>query len=180
MDQASPRLSPGEIAHFAKLTSDYVRSQRDRFYASGQTIEEVHVETLQTFFPLQLLREVRVAQAVRVPDPPFYGDLKRIGISNLPSFSDMSAVTFIDVLAFQDKLTVSILFHELVHALQYRFLGADAFANLYVSGFLKSGSYDGVPLEINAYQLQGRFDANRAQPFSVEAEVERWASEKRF
>ena len=44
----------------------------------------------------------------------------------------------------------------MVHVLQYRLLGIEEFARLYVRGYLHGG-YDGTPLEVCAYQLDGRF-----------------------
>src|SRR2546429_7268300 len=46
------------------------------------------------------------------------------------------------------------LFHELVHAEQYRQLGVGRFAELYIRGFLSGGGYDGIPLEVNAYRSE--------------------------
>jgi hypothetical protein len=39
-----------------------------------------------------------------------------------------------------------------------RQLGIPRFAELYVRGFLSGGGYDGIPLEINAYDLCGKFE----------------------
>lgn len=41
-------------------------------------------------------------------------------------------------------------------------------------GFPNGGSYEAIPLERNAYDLDTRFVATLAKPFSVEAEVEKW------
>jgi hypothetical protein len=48
---------------------------------------------------------------------------------------------------------------------------------LYVRGFLSGGSYDGIPLEVNAYALGRQFEVN--QQFSVAEEVARWVREER-
>jgi hypothetical protein len=50
-----------------------------------------------------------------------------------------------------------LLFHELVHVEQYRKLGIPRFSELYVRGFLNGGSYEAIPLEVNAYSLEDRF-----------------------
>jgi hypothetical protein len=50
-------------------------------------------------------------------------------------------------------------------------LGLDEFARLYVTGFLNGGSYEKIPIEIHAYGLQGRVEANPSQAFSVEDDV---------
>jgi len=49
-----------------------------------------------------------------------------------------------------------------------------------VRGFLKGGSYDEIPLEVNAYTLEERFQNNPQRGFSVQQEVARWAAEGRF
>src|SRR5205085_5011574 len=72
------------------------------------------------------------------------------------------------------------LFHELVHVEQYRQLGIPRFSELYVGGFLNGGSYEAIPLEVNAYTLGGRFESEPRRMFSVEDEVGRWAAEGRL
>jgi hypothetical protein len=50
-------------------------------------------------------------------------------------------------------------------------LGLSGFAAQYVKGFLNGGSYEAIPLEMNAYELDARFAAETAKCFSVEDEV---------
>jgi hypothetical protein len=57
---------------------------------------------------------------------------------------------------------------------QYAKLGLEEFAARYVKGFLDGGCYEAIPLETNAYQLEGRFGAAPKKPFSVANEVESW------
>jgi len=76
--------------------------------------------------------------------------------------------------------TDALLFHELVHVEQYRQLGIPRFAELYARGFLRGGGYDGIPLEVNAHTLGGRYESNPAQQFAVTDEVRRWITEGRF
>lgn len=47
-------------------------------------------------------------------------------------------------------------------------------------GFLNGGGYDGIPLEINAYALGGRFERNPRTRISVADEVGAWVREGRF
>ena len=114
----------------------------------------------------------------RVPNPPFYQELEKLGFSGLPDFTTMAAITFDDVVVFHDPLTPQLIFHELVHVLQYRLLGIEEFARLYVRGYLHGG-YDGTPLEVCAYQLDGRFITGSVG-FDVEAEVRAWIESGRF
>jgi hypothetical protein len=116
----------------------------------------------------------------RFPNPPFNVPLRRMGFTNLPSFSTMAAVTFCDVVVSHQPFTDGLLFHELVHVEQYRQLGTPSFAELYVRGFVSGGGYDGIPLEINAYDLSGKFERSPRARFSVADEVGAWIREGRF
>jgi len=71
-----------------------------------------------------------------------------------------------------DPLENALLFHELVHAVQYKHLGLMGFSERYVRGFLSGGAYEEIPLEKQAYALEAQFAANPYRPFSVEQEVE--------
>jgi hypothetical protein len=45
-----------------------------------------------------------------------------------------------------EAFTGMLLFHELVHVVQYEKLGSERFTSRHVTGFLSGGSYDEVPL----------------------------------
>lgn len=92
----------------------------------------------------------------------------------------MARITFDNVVVFRIPLTESILFHELVHVEQYRQLGVQRLAELYLTGFMRGGGYEEIPMEANAYELGRRFEANPCSPFSVEAEVRSWIHKARF
>ena len=91
---------------------------------------------------------------------------------SLPDFAHMAAFTFVDTIVSYESLTNELLFHELVHVVQYQKLGLADFAGEYLRGFLSGGSYEAIPLERNAYQLAARFVAAPTRPFSVETEVQ--------
>src|SRR5436853_935557 len=50
---------------------------------------------------------------------------------------------------------------ELVHVVQYEKLGLKEFAAKYVTGFLSGGSYEAIPLEMNADEVQRWIDTGR-------------------
>ncbi len=114
----------------------------------------------------------------RVPNPPFYADLEKLGFTGLPDFTTMAAITFDDVVVFHDSMTPQLIFHEMVHVVQYRLLGIDEFARLYVRGYLQGG-YARTPLEVCAYQLDGRFIMGSVG-FDVESEVKSWIDSGAF
>jgi hypothetical protein len=121
-----------------------------------------------------------VLQGERVANPDFYPMLRSLGFNNLPDQSAMAAITFCDVVVSHEPFSNGLLFHELVHVEQYRQLGIPRFSELYVRGFLNGGSYEAIPLEVNAYTLGGRFEQNPANRFSVADEAGRWIAEGRF
>jgi hypothetical protein len=90
----------------------------------------------------------------------------------------MAAITFNDVIVSHEALSAPLLFHELVHVEQYRQLGVDCFAELYVKGFLDGGSYEAIPIEVNAYGLEGEFRRTPHRGFSVEEAVAAWLREE--
>ena len=44
----------------------------------------------------------------------------------------------------------------------------------YVTGFLRGGSYEQIPLEINAYQLDAKYTRNPKGQFAVDERVQAW------
>jgi hypothetical protein len=137
---------------------------------------------LEPFFDQEVLDSVRVLvlHGERVSNPEFYPMLRSLGFKNLPDQSAMRAITFGDVVVSHESFSNGLLFHEMVHVEQYRQLGIPRFSELYVRGFLNGGSYEAIPLEVNAYTLGGRFEANPGQRFSVEDEVRKWNAEGRL
>jgi hypothetical protein len=64
----------------------------------------------------------------------------------------------------------SLHFHELIHAVQWRALGPEAFLILYADGLAKYG-YERCPLEQIAYAHQRRFSERHGPVYDVETEV---------
>lgn len=166
------QLGAKQIGELATLVAQYIAQQRSEFSRTAHSIDEKYKQTLTPFFPSDVLDKVRVVRG-RVKEPSFYPQLRKMGIDHAPPFADMAGITFEDVVVHVEPLSESLLFHELVHAVQYKHLGVNKFARLYTRGFFEGGSYEEIPLEKQAYALEARFVAQRTVPFSVEAEVER-------
>jgi hypothetical protein len=139
---------------------------------------------MQPFFPPSGLDSTRVVVLAgeQISNPPFYGELMNMGfeLASMPDFSLMAAITFVDTVASSEPFTERLLFHELVHVVRYEKLGLAEFAARYVRGFLNGGSYEAIPLEMNAYELDARFAAASERYFSVTAEVLAWVKGNRF
>jgi hypothetical protein len=171
---ATPRLTREQVTQVSVLVAEYITSQRGKFVSRAAPLSTHQRVGLALFFSREVLDNTRVLvlQGERVPNPEFYPMLNGWGITNLPDQSTMTAITFCDVVVSHAPFSNGLLFHELVHVEQYRQLGIPRFSELYVRGFLNGGSYEAIPLEVNAYMLEGRFEMNPAQQFSVAEEVE--------
>jgi hypothetical protein len=160
----------------------YLQVQRDIYYQVGQPLGQARSSELQGFFTPALLNRVRIVELKerRVANPWFYEEARAMGIENLPDISHKVAVTFLDVVVFNQKITARDLFHGLVHSAQFKLLGLERFAELFVAGFLQARSYFLVPLKAHAFALDTRYAEDPQTPFSVEDEIRRWHTQGRY
>jgi hypothetical protein len=178
----APQLTPEQIAQVSGLVSQYISTQREKYAPRAISLSARQKAAMNGFFSPHLLEGTRllVLRGERVANPDFYPMLRSLGFNNLPDQSAMGAITFSDVVVSHETFSNGLLFHELVHVEQYRQLGIPRFSERYVHGFLTGGSYEAIPLEVNAYTLGGRFESDPRRMFSVEDEVGRWATEGRL
>jgi hypothetical protein len=178
----TPRLTPEQIIQVSGLVSQYITTQREKYAPRAVSLSSQQPAAVAGFFSPQLLESTRVVvlQGERVANPDFYPILRSLGFRNLPDQSMMAAITFSDVVVSHEPFSHGLLFHELVHVEQYRQLAIPHFSELYVRGFLNGGSYEAIPLEVNAYSLEDRFRRDPQRRFSVEQEVANWAAEGRL
>jgi hypothetical protein len=179
---ATPKLTPDQIAQVSELVAGYISAQREKYAPRAVPLSAQQRAPLEPFFAREVIDSVRVLvlEGKRVPNPDFYPMLRGLGFNNLPDQSAMGAITFCDVVVSHERFTAGPLFHELVHVEQYRQLGIPRFSELYVRGFLNGGSYEAIPLEVNAYSLEERFRRDPRRTFSVQAEVGQWLAEGRL
>src|ERR1700723_4519595 len=178
----APQLTPDQIAQVSGLVTQYISTQREKYSPRAVPLSAQQKAAMNGWFSPQVLDGTRllVLQGERVANPDFYPMLRSLGFDNLPDQSTMGAITFSDIVVSHQQFSSGLLFHELVHVEQYRQLGIPRFSELYVRGFLNGGSYEAIPLEVNAYTLEGQFEANHHQRFSVEDEVRKCHAEERL
>jgi len=162
------------------LVGRYIRAQRDRLALTATPLSEISKLRLRQHFSDDDLERVRVALANPLPitDPPFYPLFRWLPL-DIPEPSLVDAITFDYVIAARETMGFPLLFHEMVHVIQYRLLGVKAFARLYVKGFFAGGGYHGIPLERCALEMEQRF-INGPEPFDVEGEIAKWFADKLF
>jgi hypothetical protein len=173
-----PELSEPQIKGVIQQVAGYIESQRQTYQGNAAPLDQNQKVVMAPFFPQSVLDSalIVVLDDERVSNPLFYDELVGIGFppGSLPDFAYMGAITFVDTIASHGPITNQTLFHELVHVVQYEKLGLMEFAAKYVKGFLTGGSYEGIPLEQNAYELDARFAKAPGNAFSVEDEVQEW------
>jgi hypothetical protein len=115
----------------------------------------------------------------RIPEPPFYQTLREMGADehDLLPLADRDAITFDSLILVNPYKAAGsdVIFHELVHVVQYRLLGVDEFVRQYVEGWMAGrdlfpdheSRYHNIPLERVASDLQETYKASHAT-FSVE------------
>jgi hypothetical protein len=171
-----PYLSEAQIGEISGLVSTYIQGQRQNFVGRASNLPSMLHGQMNGFFRPEILHSTHILalQDERVRNPDFYPMLRALGLKDLPEFDTMAAITFEDVIVSHEAFTAPLVFHELVHVEQYRQLGIARFSELYVRGFLLAGSYEAIPLELNAYGLEGVFRQTPHRRFSVEDEVSAW------
>jgi hypothetical protein len=165
------KLSEKQADQLARFVSSYIAAQQAAFGQRAQPIPAELIPQLDRFFPAEVLSTVQVVRG-RAAQPGFYRLARMTGIGHAPAFSEMAGITFEDVVVHAEPLSLALLFHELAHALQYRHLGLDGFRSRQVRGCLSGGSYEQIPLEKQAYELEQRFASNPSPAFSVEDDVQ--------
>jgi hypothetical protein len=156
--------------------SEYLRSEREEYYAIGKPLDGHWRRLMDGYFEPALLDQVRVLELVdeRVANPWFYPKARERGLHHLPDITHKAAVTFLDVVVFNERIGSRDLFHGLVHAAQMKVLGMSEFTELFVRGFLRARSYFLVPMKAHAFALDARFTAHPGIRFSAEHEIRQW------
>jgi hypothetical protein len=156
----------------------WVHAQRTQHRSAGRTLTPEENRTFAPFFDQPILDKARFVTVPAIPNPPFYAPLVAQGIPIPLDFSQTSGITFDDTVLLSASRPVepaqalALLFHELVHVVQFDVAGIDGFVSRYVQGWAQNGfAYERIPLEVQAYGLDARFSASPSQPFSVRTEV---------
>ncbi|MEM7228040.1 MAG: hypothetical protein AAF432_04410 [Planctomycetota bacterium] len=151
------------------LVLPFVRAWMDELHETNawraQPTSSFGFDRLAQYYPAALLDEARVVITDEIPFPP-------VGEAGLDEMMPTSE-TMIDGITFGDMYFIrehraedeALHFHELVHVLQWRLLGPDAFLLRYATEWLSVG-YREAPLEVMAYDLQRAFESGR-ETFNV-------------
>lgn len=179
---AVPQLTGAQLTRAVEWLCLYLRSQHDHYLPAAHPLGKQAKSAMARHFPAPLLDRVRVVElkGARVAVPEFFKQARAMGFDSLPDMPHMESITFLDVIAFNEKLSERALFHALVHTVQIEVLSLERYAELWIRGFLKTRAHFTVPLEVHAFSLASRFLRPVPDKFSVEDEVLRWAADERY
>ena len=156
----------------------WVESQRDVYRPSARDLTETERSVLAPFFDTNTLNLAKIKMVPVIENPGFYSELEDMGIPVILDFSFAAGITFKDTIVVsrpylrQPSPATALIFHELVHVVQYQILGVREFIERYIAAWAENGfDYSAIPLEVEAYRLGRRFEKNQGQTFSVIAEV---------
>lgn len=165
------------LAMLIKHGTEWVKQLREQHRPLGQVLQAEARTTLAPFFEERILDKASFSVMPVIPNPPFYS-LLQPGIPVPIDFTIMAGLTVGDtVLLAESRIDpnaspLPLLFHELVHVVQYDLLGMDEFIRQYVAGWAACGKqYHAIPMEQEAYGLQARFVQETSRAFSVAAIV---------
>ncbi len=168
----------GTVALAAPIGAAWITHRRDVYRRFSEPLAPGIADQLRGYFSSSLLRCAEVARVPTIANP-LGGLLSRFQPPGALDLSTVRGMAFIDTVVIAEGNAhhadneTSLLFHELVHLVQYQLLGTGGFVRAYLAGWLESGkSYLHNPMEAMAFELQDRFD--RGGPsFDVATEVRR-------
>ncbi len=169
-----------QLAYLIDQGERWVREQRGRHRPEAHALHPQTQAALAPFFGAELLGDARFRSVPVIENPEFYDALIAAGQPVPMDFSTARGITFDDTVLLSDQDGVAqgapsgLLFHELVHVVQYRLLGIGGFIHSYVTGWAAAGFvYEAIPLEREAFDLQHRFEREPQSHFCVRTLVSR-------
>src|SRR5438445_4589835 len=151
----------------------WARHLRAEVEPVGQPLSDEIRQKLESFFRDRILLKTKIHFVPVIPNPSFY-DLLPVGtplpfdLTILRGLTIDSVILLAETRIAQKPPPLSLIFHELVHVVQYDLLAIDEFFTQYITGWFRSGrEYRTNPLEKEAYELQARFEEDPSEVFSV-------------
>jgi len=149
------------------LIADWIKKTLAEHATAAKPVASFGFSRLPDYYDAPLLASSKAVAVSRVPMPP----LSAMGLARLGAFErmDMAGMTFFNTyfVRADHAHDESLHFHELVHVMQWRLLGAEKSLALYTGGLEQFG-YRKSPLEVMVFRLQHRFQ-REAKAFNVEA-----------
>jgi hypothetical protein len=150
-------MTPQEFeAAFPKVMS-WIERTLVAYETVARPVNSKNFRRLPLYFSRTQLEAAKFVAVDRISLPP----LSSIGLHRFKEFErgGFDGITYLDTYFLKRRVAdaESLHFHELIHVVQWRLLGAEFFLAMYAGGLEKFG-YRNSPLERMAYDAQKRFD----------------------
>ena len=159
------KLTLHYLVQFFQPIDNWIDDLINQYNAQAKPVSNFSFSRLGSYYPANVLDSTKVVVVNKVPAVP----LASFGLNQFKDFENLDAagITYKNLLFIDSRYAndESVFFHELVHVLQWQYLGAHKFILLYGLGLTNYG-YRESPLEEIAYRAQNVFDTNK-QPFDV-------------
>ena len=163
-------MTPQEFEGAFPAVLDWIRQTLLAHKSRARPVASKEFKRLPLYFSQAQIQATKFVIVERVPVPP----LSSFGLSRFKEFerSDYDGITYLDTyfLKRSGAGNESLHFHEMIHIVQWRLLGAEFFLAMYASGLEKFG-YRDSPLEKMAYEAQELFERS-GSVFDAEKFVE--------
>ena len=172
-------IDTDQFLHFMITNGiSWVSSQRESHRPNARALTPEETASMKAFFSPEVLDEARLHFVPMIENPDFFEEFLKAGQEIPLDFREMSGITFGDTILISEMRDpakgrwLPLLFHELVHVVQYKILGIEEFMRHYVLGWAQNGfEYLRIPLEIQAYTLQSHYEIAPEVPVDVEDRV---------
>lgn len=151
-------MKPDQFAQVYPVLHGWIVSLLRGFEAKARPVSSAGFTRLPQYFGKGLLDEAKYVVVPSIPLPP----LSQIGLAQFSAFEtgNFDGITYLDTFFVkQGRATESLFFHEMIHIVQWKLMGPEAFLAQYADGLEKFG-YAASPLEAMAYNAQRKFEAD--------------------
>jgi len=149
-------MTPEEFRTLYPHVMGWISRTLDAHATQTKTVASIGFPRLSRYFSEALLTSTKVVVTEHLPIPP----LSSLGLSRFVEFErgDYEGITYLDTffVKLRSAAAEHLHFHELIHVVQWRSLGPEAFLAAYSAG-LESFGYRESPLEIMAYNAEASF-----------------------
>ncbi len=160
MITSSDKLIIKSYEGFLPKVKSWIDNLLCEYSSEAKRVIDLKLPRLSQYFSKEILETAKVVYIDWPPRIP----LSLMGLTQFHDFEKMrvDGITYYDTFFVRSPLSsVEYLhFHELVHVVQWRYLGPDKFLLFYGLELLKN-KYTNSLFEIMAYQLQSRFQRNK-------------------
>jgi hypothetical protein len=152
-------MTPEEFQKYSPLLIDWISTTLTKYAGEARTVISRSFPRLPFYFSVETLASTKVVLVDQLPMPP----LSSWGLTRFAEFErgNFGGITYLDTFFLKrDRSNDEVIhFHELIHVVQWKILGAKEFLRSYADG-LESFGYQASPLEVMAYGAEVAFEAS--------------------